>query len=56
MWTLSQSHSVAEVRSDPWRPSSPTHLLKAGSARQVAQDHVQLGFKISNLSNNFVKV
>lgn len=33
MWTLSQSHSMAEVRSDPWRPSSPTDLLKARSAR-----------------------
>jgi len=43
--TESQSHRIVEVRRYLWKPCSPTPLLSAGSAEQVAQGYVQLEFE-----------
>lgn len=39
-----QHHKTVDIGKDLWRLRSPTPLLKAGSTRSCAQDHVQSDF------------
>jgi len=43
--TEPQSHRTAGVGKDLWRSSCPTPLQNQGHLKQVAQDHIQAGFK-----------